>query len=79
MNLRDYIDSLPRGGQKALADRLDFPQSYLSQVVSGHRKVSCEVACRIERETGGLVTAPEIRPDIDWSLIRGPAPQRAAA
>lgn len=67
------------GSQSELARRLDVSRAFVSQLCTGARPVPIKVAIAIERETAGAVTVEQLRPDIDWSLIRGPAPQRAAA
>jgi DNA-binding transcriptional regulator YdaS (Cro superfamily) len=37
-----------------------------------------EQCIAIERETAGAVTVEELRPDIDWSVIRGRPAKEAA-
>jgi DNA-binding transcriptional regulator YdaS (Cro superfamily) len=52
----------------------------VSQIVSGEHPVPLHHAVTIERETAGAVTVEELRPDIDWQVIRGlPQDKRAAA
>ena len=43
--------------RRAWARRLDISESYLSDLLSGKKTPSLALAARIERETGGAVTA----------------------
>lgn len=68
------------GSRALLAKRLEVSPSMISQLCTGARPVPTELAIAVERETGGAVTVEQLRPDIDWSVIRGkPAPTKAAA
>lgn len=64
------------GGPGPAAIRLACSQQAISFWVNGKRTPSVETCIAIERETGGAVTVEQLRPDIDWSVIRSP---RAAA
>lgn len=39
----------------------------------GRRKIPADKCPLIERVTGGIVTCEALRPDVDWSYIRGTA------
>jgi DNA-binding transcriptional regulator YdaS (Cro superfamily) len=67
------------GSQAELARRLDVSTSMISQWCTGARPLPLDSAIAIERETGGAVTVEELRPDVDWKVIRGkPAVDKAA-
>jgi DNA-binding transcriptional regulator YdaS (Cro superfamily) len=67
------------GSSTALAERIGSVQSAISNWRARGR-VPVEACIAIERETAGAVTVEELRPDIDWAVIRGkPATVRAAA
>lgn len=70
MNLRTFLDQLPRGGSAALARRLNISFIYLLQLAARQdgRGASPELAVRIERETLGQVRRWDMRPS-DWHLI----------
>ncbi|WP_445496656.1 transcriptional regulator [Photorhabdus sp. SF281] len=68
MELKKYIDSLERGGAKALAKRLNVSASYLSQMASGQCPISPSRCVEIEIETSGKVTRRDLRPE-DWEKI----------
>lgn len=79
MNLREYFVSAQRGERNRLAAALGTSPVYLSQIATGFRAAGTELAARIEAETDGVVRAEELRPDIDWAVIRGKAPKREVA
>ena len=64
------------GGPGSAALRLAVSPQAISFWVNGKRTPSVEVCIAIERETAGAVTVEQLRPDIDWRVIRTP---RAAA
>lgn len=64
MTLLEYLNSLPRGGKSKFAQRIKVPKSFLSNMATGRVKVPVKRAKEIEKETFGLVTKAELRPDI---------------
>lgn len=64
------------GGPKSASLRLACSEQAISFWVNGKRTPSVELCIAIERETAGAVTVEQLRPDIEWSVIRQP---RAAA
>lgn len=68
MNLKQYIQTLPKGGAAILAESIGISPSYLSQMASGATNISPENAVKIETTTNGLVTRQELRPS-DWEAI----------
>jgi DNA-binding transcriptional regulator YdaS (Cro superfamily) len=84
-NGRMSADALDRaceiaGSATSLAARIGTVQSSISNWRARGR-VPAEWCVAIERETAGAVTVEELRPDVDWAVIRGkPAvPGREAA
>lgn len=53
-----------------MARTLSVSPQAVSFWLSGERRVSAELCIAIERETAGAVTVEDLRPDIDWSVIR---------
>lgn len=76
----DVIDkaSAVAGSATALAMRIGVAQSAISNW-KARGKVPVEHCIAIERETAGAVTVEELRPDIDWSVIRGKPVAKDAA
>jgi DNA-binding transcriptional regulator YdaS (Cro superfamily) len=70
MNLRAYLDSLPRGGVTAVAERCGISTVYLSQLAArqGGREAGPELAVVIERATELQVRRWDLRPK-DWWRI----------
>mgnify|MGYP000976842666 CR=1 FL=1 len=58
------------GGPVAAAKALDVSPQAISFWVNGHRTPSAETCIAIERATSGAVKVENLRPDIDWSVIR---------
>lgn len=59
-----YWLSLSRQQRQIIARTCDVSVGYLRLVAGGHRKASWILAQRIERASGGAVTAKQLRPDI---------------
>ena len=68
MTLREYLTSLPRGGQKLFAARLKVSKSYLSQLASGQATISPSRAVQIEEASFGVVSRRDTHPS-NWMLI----------
>lgn len=70
MNLRAYLDTLPRGGVSEFAGRIGVTPVYLSQIAAGQdgRVPSPSLCVVIERESCGHTGRKDLRPD-DWHLI----------
>lgn len=73
MNLSSYLEQ-----QIGLAARLARTLGVSAVVVSNwancKRPVPLARCPAIERATGGAVTCEELRPDVDWAVLRGTAP-----
>lgn len=69
MNLRTYLDSLPRGGAKNFAGRIGVEPVYLSQLAAkqGGRQPSPALCVVIEQATDGVVSRTDLRDD--WKAI----------
>lgn len=70
MNLRAFLDTLPRGGNAEFARKVGITPVYLSQLASSQdgREPSPELCVVIERESNGAVRRWDLRSH-DWSLI----------
>lgn len=74
MDLRTYLNTLPRGGQAALARAIGTSPVYLYQMATGRRPVAPTLCLAIQLATAGMVSVHELRPD-----IFGPSPGAEAA
>jgi DNA-binding transcriptional regulator YdaS (Cro superfamily) len=68
MTLSEYLR--PRGSTRDLALRLGVAPQLVTQWSTGSRQVPAERCPVIERLTGGQVTCEELRPDVEWSVLR---------
>ena len=73
MNLRQYVET-ERGNAANLARALGVSPVMVSQWVSGVKSVPAERCPAIERATGGDVRCEELRPDVEWNVLRDPRP-----
>jgi DNA-binding transcriptional regulator YdaS (Cro superfamily) len=64
MNLKQYFKDEPYGSKKEMAEYLGITQTWLGLLIKKSRQPSPELAKKIEKATGKLVTAKELRPDI---------------
>jgi DNA-binding transcriptional regulator YdaS (Cro superfamily) len=65
------------GGQTSLALLLGVSSSAVNQWISGHRPIPAERCPAIELATNGAVRCEELRPDVEWSVLRAPVIERA--
>jgi len=71
MQLLNYLKSLDLDAQKAFALRCETSVGQLKQVAYGYRRAGAGLAILIERESQGDVRCETLRPDIEWSYLRG--------
>lgn len=69
MTLNDYV-SKQRGSAAFLARALGVPEELVSQWKTGARRVPAERCPQIERLTEGAVLCEEMRPDVEWDVLR---------
>lgn len=65
------------GGQAEMAKRLGISSPTVNQWANGVRQVPAERCPEIEKATLGAVRCEDLRPDIDWSYLRGTQPATA--
>ncbi len=69
MKLLDYVNE-KWGKRASLARALGVSNIMLSLWALGRKAVPAHRCIEIEKITGGLVRCEEMRPDIDWSVLR---------
>ena len=67
MDLKSYLDA---GHRPDLAKLVGVNPVYLRHIALGYRTAGPELALAIERETGGMVTVAELRPELADALKR---------
>lgn len=63
MDLKTYLSSMPRSERDAFAVKCDTTPGHMRNVMYGVKSCATDLAVRIERESGGHVTRPELRDD----------------
>lgn len=59
------------GGQAEMAKRLGISPPTVNQWINGTRQIPARRCPEIEKATFGAVRCEDLRPDIDWSYLRG--------
>lgn len=77
MTLSEWIKAEP-GRASALAAALGIRDPKSAVLIylwaNGRRQVPADRCPAIERETDGAVRCEDLRPDVDWGVLRAPAP-----
>ncbi len=58
------------GSQAAMASALGVTQPTISEWLRGDRRVPAERCPQIERVTSGAVRCEDLRPDVEWEVLR---------
>lgn len=67
------------GSAAKLAKAIGVTSPMIYQWINGLRQIPAERCIQIERVTDGAVRCEDLRPDIDWSVLRFPTSPREAA
>lgn len=70
MQLKEYFQGSKRGEMARLIRFMNIAQPIVSLWVNGKRRVPAERCPEIEKFTEGKVTCEELRPDVDWKVLR---------
>ncbi|QLB18687.1 transcriptional regulator [Mannheimia granulomatis] len=70
MQLQEYLESSERGEMARLSKAIKVAQPIVSFWVNGKRQVPAERCPEIEKFTEGKVTCEELRPDVNWAVLR---------
>lgn len=76
--LLTFLNAMPRERQEAFAQACGTTVGYLRKAVSMRQRIGESIVINIERESAGVVTCEELRPDVDWAFLRGTAQRQAA-
>lgn len=69
--LRLYLNSLAPDDQESYAKRCGTTVGYLRKAISARQRIAESTAIALDRESGGRVPVESVRPDVDWSYLRG--------
>lgn len=64
------------GSAEQLARLIGVSRAAIYAWMSGTRRISADYCPDIERATRGRVRCEDLRPDVDWSVLRGGARAR---
>jgi DNA-binding transcriptional regulator YdaS (Cro superfamily) len=64
VTLKQYFKGQPRGSKKAFSKKVKITPTYLGLLLRKAYSPSAKLAKRIEKATGGQVTAKKLRPDL---------------
>lgn len=67
------------GSQAKLAGCLGVTRAAVNQWKAGDRQVPADHCPAIERATGGVVRCEDLRPDVDWGVLRDAKPSTLEA
>lgn len=69
MDLRAYLKTLSKQEIERLAERCETTVGQIRQVSKG-RRAGEKLAINIDRETEGVISAEQLRPDVDFGYLR---------
>jgi DNA-binding transcriptional regulator YdaS (Cro superfamily) len=80
-NLLAYLNSLSPEMQEFFAGRCGTSVAYIRKAVSAKQKFGESLCILFERESRGVVTCEQLRPDLleQWNYIRGTKRAKSAA
>jgi len=79
MNAKEFLASLPLGGQKEFAEKLGVSKSMLSQMGSGKAPISPQRAVQWEQLSDGRFSRVDQWPDTYWLIWPELAPHFRSA
>lgn len=69
MTLLEFVKK-KRGRINEIAQKINIKPIAISRWALGRRQVPADRCPDIEQATGGAVTCEEMRPDINWAILR---------
>lgn len=79
MDLKTYLSTMTLKERSAFAERCGTTGGHLRNISYGYRLANEGLAINIDRESNGAVCVEELRPDVDWAVIRGRIPPARVA
>lgn len=68
-HIRNAVETV--GSAQKLADQIGVPVQSVYFWLSGARRIPADYCPAIERETEHAVRCEDLRPDVDWGVLRG--------
>lgn len=69
--LLKYLNGLSTGDRVDFCKRCGTSEGYLRKAVSRRQRLGEGLCILLDRESSGVVTCEQLRPDVDWAYLRG--------
>lgn len=69
--LLQFLNALKPDAREGFAKRCGTTEGYIRKAVCTGQKLRESVCIAVERETDRQVTVEDLRPDVDWAVLRG--------
>lgn len=66
-----YLNGLSFADRADFCDRCGTSEGYLRKAVSRRQRLGEGLCISLDRESSGVVTCEQLRPDVDWAYLRG--------
>jgi DNA-binding transcriptional regulator YdaS (Cro superfamily) len=73
-----FLNKLEKPERATFCRACGTTEPYLRKAISAKNPLGAGLCINIDRESHGLVRCEDLRPDIDWSYLRGTAKTLAA-
>jgi DNA-binding transcriptional regulator YdaS (Cro superfamily) len=77
--LLDFINSLSKERRAAFCAACGTTVGYLRKACSINQQLGSDLCILIDRESGGMVSVEDLRPDVDWGYLRSRPIEHAPA
>lgn len=70
MKLKQHLFSMPMAERVEFSRRCGTTYPHLRNIAYGQKTCGESLAINVERESKGRVRCEELRPDVDWAVLR---------
>jgi DNA-binding transcriptional regulator YdaS (Cro superfamily) len=77
--LRQFLKQLTPDEQVEFARQCGTSIGYIRKAMSINQRFSAELCIQFEQFSQGEIRCEDLRPDINWAVIRGHCPEQQAA
>lgn len=68
--MHQFLLSKSKPDRKSLAERCDTTDDQLMFIATLRRSMRLDTAIQLDRESAGVLTMQEMRPDVDWEHVK---------
>lgn len=65
-----YLNELTKEQRATFVSLCGTSEGYLRKAISAGQRLGSDLCIPIERESNGIVTCEQLRPDVDWAFLR---------